>query len=223
MKINRKLIVSVFSGLIFSIFSVHLAAKPINYKLTGTVGEEHFIFTVSYDDESTNIVNQPWAGWTTVLTIPDAHLSVEWQDKVFSSSSGVRILHAEAPFGTSVRFESISDPSSVINTVQIQIETDGVNEILYPLSDLGGDIPFMYGSAYFYLNEIGFYTDPWSFIDTYNSNLAKIVGNVSDRCTDIHAVINSLATICDSEYCYPNTFDEIQNAIGDLTLICPNQ
>lgn len=213
--------------LAMSCLTTVVQAKDVSYKLDGIHNGTDYTLTVSYDTNSNNITNAPWAGWGEVLTIPSATISVKYGEKNYSSTGAV--ISTSTGWNKILKVESLQNPNEVINQIRFQIDAEASNTIMSPLKAvLATDTQFMGGQFSLYLNSISLFTGYNENINPLNSQFSKVSGGVDTGgdnatvCAAVKEAANELSMLCPDDYSCPwHVKDQLTNAINKLTTTCP--
>ncbi len=228
MKIFKSSVVLIFAVLGFANFAL---ADVVTYKFNAVDPGDPTVYpqvpvaykvTVTYDDAAPNITNNPWGGWTTSLTVPDAVMTVEAKGQTFVSGFGVKLSYSVNSYDSFLRVEALSNPNGSVDTAQFDVFAQDAIGILDPLGTGFGDLTLESGNHYFYLNSIGFYTYPYMAFDLATANFSKVQGDGSvDTCAIVQEVVIDLQAICATGgSCLPHNEQPINDAIGKLQTAC---
>lgn len=216
-----KLLMATVSGILAYALALPASAEPIRYEVTGIDGDVPYVLSIDYDNEATNISNNPWRGWTTVLTIPDAVINLEYNGVKYTSKNGAILRHSEMPFGSTVRIEAIQSPFENINQIELTVDVEDPNGIFDPSIAQGGEATPIGGYMYLYLNEVSIYKYPPYYLDN-TSSIKKIVGPISGEvCDGVIEVATDLQGMCSEIYpCPPEYSVQITQAVDKLNQLC---
>jgi opacity protein-like surface antigen len=211
-------------GLVIAISCLSTAAQAedVSYELKGVKDGIDYSLSVSYDTNSSSITNNPWSGWSDVLTIPDATVTVEYGGKTYSST-GATISAGGNSWNKMLKVENIPSYSGEVNQISFQVHANSNSPIMLPLDSTTADnSPFYDASFYLYLNAINVYTNYYEHVDPVNSQFSKTSGGSNDVCPTVKEAIQELSQLCPGQYSCPmHVKAQLTNTISNLSATCP--
>lgn len=149
-------------------------AEQVKYEYKNTLNNNPLTVTVTYDDSSNNIVNEPF-GEGFKLIIPNAKMSIVNGENTFTTT-GVKIKYFTAPFGGHLEFEATQDPFSNINQASLSLDfIDNENSMSPIVNNQNIQIEPFGGHIQLYLNDVNWFQTDW----TPEGTLKKAIGSTN--------------------------------------------
>jgi hypothetical protein len=213
----KKTLIGSFLGLGLLLSSA-ANAEPVTYTVSGSDNGTPFTVEVSYDNESPNMTVSSWAGWQTIVTIPEGQIAVNYGGSTYNHT-GISLWHSSSPYGSDWKVEAIQN-GGLVNQVEVQIGAyDDFAGILDPYGSTGGDASMSWGFMSLYINDSSIFASP--YLDPASTTFSKSMGaQQAGPCGLVGNVVTNLSNLCQPYMCPWDIEQGIAAAITDLQAAC---